>query len=884
MPELIQTKLNRPVTSHDIIARPELFSLLDVSHAAPLTLISAPAGYGKSTLVSAWLQQREFLYGWLSLDEEDNHLLLVASYLIAAIQTQNPHIGANTTAMLRAPLQPSESTLTRTLINDLNAIEQDCWLVLDDYHLIHDATVHRLIAALLRYPPPKLHLILLTREEPPLPLSPLRGSGQLLEIGADHLRFSEDEAGAFLTTLLGYLPDGHTALQMIQKIEGWPIGLSLLAYSLRQQIDISGTLANGRSLDLQYIIDYFSQEVFAHVAVQTRTFLMATSLLENVCSALAQTLLPEADIGGHLLVRLWKSNLFVVPVDTQGEWYRYHDLFRQFLRQEAKKQFVPSEIQHMQRVAARWYEDRGMLDEAFHHVLLLDDLNDAVQFVIRHRHRLLDREQWSKLEIWLEHLPPDQVRQQPALLITQALIASNRGRFKAVEQLLNHAESLLARAPEAWDIESLRGEIDLLRGALITWSGDGAVMVELSQRALDRLPEGQSFVRVAAHTILAAGWRFLGRHQYANDYLYHLYENESTRGNISQATLLLFVICVLLWQDSELYLLQIRAQALLALGKQHQRSESVAAAHYFLGCAAYNQNNLADAIDHLQQAIAVPYLLQTLYYVHGVCALAHAYQRTGRPDDALGVISAASRVVLEMQVGELTLLLDACRIEIGLWRSIQAEAENWFQQTRLSMQPFNRGFYDPLYTRLKIALLRGSPSDLAQAEAILAQFDQAMGGKSLNRRNQIQSLLYRAWLANQLGDRAAALSMLREALRLAEPGGCIRPIADLVPVLGDLLQELHNHGVAVSFIDVILDASAHTLLAPLAHVPLEPLSEREMDVLLLLADDLTNDEISQRLFIAVGTVKQHTHRIYRKLRVSNRDQAVRLARSLKLLS
>lgn len=882
MQDILQTKLNRPVSGHNFVSRLRLLKLLDASRTVPLTVVSAPAGYGKSRLVGDWLEQRTIPYGWLALDEEDNHLFQFTRYLIATLHMQNPQIGANVLAMLRAPIVPTDKVLIRTLINDLNSIEQDCWLVLDDYHVIHNEAVQHALTTLLHHAPPKLHLIVITRAEPSLPLATLRARGQLVEIGIEKLRFSPQETADLLKAFLGYALDEDTVVRIHRQTEGWAVGLRLLSYSLSQKIDLPSTLTED-SFDLRHFTDYFSVEVFAQVAERTRTFLMATSLLDTVCPALAHALLPDQDGDcAAILARLWQNNLFVTPIDDQGEWYRYHDLFRVFLRQQATEQFAPFEIERLHRTAARWYQDQGSLDKALHHALRLTDPSDAVQFVIHYRHNLLDREQWTLLERWLDCLPKEQIQRQPELLVTQALIANNRGRLQTVDRLLKQAEILLITRPETPETTALRGEIDLLRGSLVGWSGDGSSMVHLSQRALDRLPEDRRFVRTGAATVLAAGWRFMGRQQIANDYLYRLYEYESTQGYISQATLLLFVMCIFMWNDNDLTLLQIRAQALLTLGHQHQRPESVAIAHYFLGCAAFQQDDLSGAVEHLEQAIANPYLLQTFYYAQGVCALAHAYQRLGRPGDALSAIDAAAQIMLEMQVGELPLLLDACRIEISLWRGVQAGAEHWVQQISPSLQPLYRGFYDPTYTRLKILLLRGTPADLEQAETVLAGFQQVLTDLPY-RRHQLQVRLYKAWLANQRDDRADALSALREALRLAEPDDSVRVFADLVPVLSDLLQDLHHQDIAADFISVIFAASADTPLPPLVYSSRASLSEREQEVLTLLARGLSNDEISRHLFIALGTVKQHTHRIYRKLGVNNRDQAVRLARSLKLL-
>ena len=378
---ILSTKLHRPPLAKDHLHRQHLLDRLEKNVHRPLTLVSAPAGYGKSTLLSCWLESCDLLSGWVSLDENDNDLRVFLSYFLAAVRTQFPDACNKTNAMLNSSALPSGSVLTHSLVNELDQIGSSFVLVLDDYHAISDKTIHGLIAELLQHPPGPLHLVLSSRVDPPLPLASFRARNQMTEIRVRDLRFSPEETGAFLEQLIGAPVDDIAAAILQEKTEGWITGLRLALLSLRHRSDLNRMLEN-LPAESRYVADYLLAEVLLNQPEEKLEYLLATAILDRFCAPLCDAVcvpgskFGECKIGGEQFLNwLEKSDLFVVPLDEQGRWFRYHHLFQQLLQSRLKQRFDPDEISALQMRASCWFAENDLIDEAIQYALAAGDLS-----------------------------------------------------------------------------------------------------------------------------------------------------------------------------------------------------------------------------------------------------------------------------------------------------------------------------------------------------------------------------------------------------------------------------------------------------------------------------------------------------------------------------
>ena len=408
---LIQTKLHRPPMATDHLHRKHLLDRLDHHRQRPLTLVSAPAGYAKRTLVSCWLETCDLPCAWVSLDKNDNDLMQFLSYLVAAVQTIFSDACRKTRSILKAAETPPLPILIGNFINELDRIDKAFILVLDDYHLIREGAVHDLLNELLKYPPDPMHLVLATRRDPPLPLHTLRARSRVTEIRVQDLRFSPVETAAFLQQILKTPVDEATAAMLEERTEGWVTGLRLAALSLRHRSDLGRVLAD-LPADNRYVMDYIVGEVIAQQSPEVQKFLLTTSALDRFCAPLCDAVCPPGTCvitGREFLKSLEQSNLFVIPLDEQHRWFRYHHLFRRLLQRLLKRKTSPDDIAALHKKAGTWFAEKGLLDEAFRHMLSSGDIPAAARLVAQHRHELMNREQWHLLDRFLHQLPTDSI-------------------------------------------------------------------------------------------------------------------------------------------------------------------------------------------------------------------------------------------------------------------------------------------------------------------------------------------------------------------------------------------------------------------------------------------------------------------------------------------
>lgn len=897
---LIQTKLHRPPAVAGLVPRAHLVERLENGRGRPLTLVSAPAGYGKSTLVVSWLEVCDCPSTWISLDENDNDLRLFLSYLLAAVRKLFPGACGQTEVLVNAAELPPARVVAGSLINGLDEIPEPFIIVLDDYHLIDAAPVHDLMGELLQYPPRPLHLVVIARKDPPLPISALRARSQANEIRTRDLRFTPVETKQFLEQALNLPVDDDASKALGQKTEGWVTGLRLAVLSSRSHDDL-GRTDLGFLGDNPMTADYVAEEVLSKLPPSVHRFLMATavptrfcaSLCETLCAALDETRPMEHD--GHWFVDwIVNANLFVIPLDVRNRWYRYHHLFQQILVQRLETHWGRNVVNRQHRTASQWFEENGFVEEAIYHAGKCGAPQEIGRLIARHQSDLLNHEQWARLSSWLQRLPADLVDNDAELQLLSAWSLDNRVRLEEAWQALDRAESLrLAMPPKAARADRLMGGIHALRSRQSHENTDGTAAVAHAEKALTLLPEVCQNERGFAIGLMAAGFLLMGQLARALDVIHGTLKDERLPRGILQARLLA-ILCYLNWMEMDMPALKLTAAEYMALGDEAGLMESRAGGRYFLGIAQYLCNDLDAAESTLGPMLEDRFLLaSTAGSVQGAFALSAVYQARGQEEKASTTLRTVAEHMFRIRNLPMLALVRAHAADLQLHQGRIAEALKWAENFDPEpLTPMYR-FCAPQMTLARVLLAEGSDDRLRRAEELLDRLTVYLT-RTHNRRFLVEALAMKAMVAHRLKDDAEAAETLTQALTLATPGGGIRVFVDLGPACLKLMSRLDLDADATAFAGRAILAyqpsarSSHTVAqkphidAPSEYL-VDPLSAREKEILQLLARRLSNAEIAERLFISPKTVKAHLYNIYQKLHVGSRRKAVVKARALGMI-
>jgi LuxR family maltose regulon positive regulatory protein len=872
---LIQTKLHQPQIPAGLVARARLSEMLEGYRQRPLTLVSAPAGYGKSTLISSWLQGVDYPNAWVSLDEHDDDLAVFLSYFLAAIQKISPGSMADNRAMLKLPQLPPMKILVGSMLNELNEINDKYVLVFDDYHYIREKSIHALISELLLHPPPTLHLVLGTRSDPQISLANMRAQGKVTEIRAQDLRFTVEEASLLLQNLLSRVVDEDTVTSLAERTEGWVTGLRLAAMAMRYRVG-TGSIQGHLSANNRYVSNYLLSEILDSQVKVYADWLVKSSIFERFNAGLLEAVLGSEAEGDVLVINgqvflewLESSNMFVIPLDDQGEWYRYHHLFCQFLEQELERRASQKEIIEMHCRASDWYAQNGFVEEALKHALAAGDSPTALELVAHHRHDLMNQDKWNRLDHWLNLFPASTIEDNLDLLMTRAWLAYYlRYDIAGSMYALTLVDALLEDgADDEKESNLISAELAALRSHFLYWETDSEGAVAAAQSA--------------ALVGLAGGYQLLGEMDKAEGTLSMALQNGLFQNPSSNARLL-FGLCFMYWPHGDLNKLINSAEHLLKLSEQHNMPWSGSYAHYYLGIAHYERNELSKAEEHLGIVYQNPFHYPMQNVGQSAFSLALTYQAQGQLEKAEEVFRAISDLAFEAHNEFFIQLSIILRIELRLLQGHKLAAASWAQDYKPGELKSMHRFYMPELIKIKALLAEGSSSSVDKAAE---QLERLLEHAEKNHANivLIKARSLKALLAETLGDESMAMEELGKAVQMAEPHGIIRPFVDLGPNMAALLKQLHSRGMSDAYIALILKAFKPG--EPAAEIVnqkglIDPLTNRELEILALLAQQLRNKEIADRLVISDGTVRQHTHNIYQKLGVNTRWQAVIKANEL----
>jgi LuxR family transcriptional regulator, maltose regulon positive regulatory protein len=796
--------------------------------------------------------------------------------------------------------EPPAEELAISLVNELCNVSPDFLLVLDDYHRVKSQPVHELIETLLEHMPPSLHLVLATRADPPLPLATLRAGHKILELRAGDLRFTPDEVEAFFEQFVGLEADPGLLAALAQRTEGWVVGLRLAALWLREGRELTAPARSfgGNSRD---VIEYLVAEVLSQQPKVLQEILARSSILERFCAPLLDALIdpapgtdsrPFAGGGRQALEWMEQANLFLVPLDDKGIWYRYHHLFRELLQHRLLSESSEESVASLHARAADWFASRGLVEEALHHALAAGDAPRAARLVERQRHALLDGENWYTLLRWVDQLPEELIHQRPGLLLSRAWHQQWRWQYATMPPLLEKVEELLSRDPEGTteaERQILRGEIDVLWSALSFARGDGPRCLEYAQRAGERLPAALSYVRSTCFEYLAWGYQLIGQAQRGIHILEEALASDEAREVLFTARMLLG-LAVIYYLSGDLRLQEQMASRLLRLSPERSLALSRPWAYLIAGVGCYQKNRLEEAATHFLAVTQHPYTANAATSHAAMLALALTYQAQGRPEAATQVAEESLEFALETRHPRQMIESHAFRARLALLQGDLKAAQRWTRDVTAEDLPARALFPEvPRVTLARVLLAQGTRDSLQEASRILeGMVAIARGGHSAP--HTIELLALQALVSEAQGKGQEALDLLRQSLELAQPAGFLRVFVDLGPAMIPLLSRLAESESEPGYIRRILAVFApapeqgkkrRDPTAPPEVV--EPLTNREQEILELLARRLSDKEIAQALHISAYTVSKHTSNLYGKLQAAGRRQAVSKARALGIL-
>jgi LuxR family maltose regulon positive regulatory protein len=895
---ILHTKLHRPPITAHIVPRTRLIDLLEHGVRHPLTLIAAPAGYGKSILASQWLELSALPGAWVSLDTSDNDLRVFVGYVLEAIQHVFPQQEFKSQSLLRAAELPSIPVITRYLLNDLDTLSARFILVLDDFHRIHTAAIYDFIGQLLVHPSPIMHLALLTRRDPPLPLLSLRSRGMVTEITTAHLRFTLAETQALWERLLPITITDKTARILEEQMEGWVTGLHLAALSISNQADQERVI-DGLLETPQYVQDYLIQEVLAHVPPQFRPYLPHSAIVDRFCAPLCDAL-SAVDAKGHqtaaeasgqdFIEWVIQTNLFVITLDATHRWLRYHHLFQDILQRELHQQATAQEIAMLHARASAWFESQGLITDAIVHALAAGDVVRAAEIIEGYRHDEFMADRWYVVQRWLTMLPAGITQERPALLLTKAWIANCRHHLGQIPLIIEQLESLFAG--QTVDT-TLLGEFAFFQGNIQYWEGQAERSQQRLEKALSLLTVKQNHIQGESELLLGLARCMAGQKERVVRALEERLQGVDSPEGYFHSRLLAGLVFIHLLCGN-LSRARMEAQRLHRVATTSRIRNTAAWSAYLTACTHLHANELDAASHHFTRAAEQRYVLETQAEIDALAGLALTQQLMQQPDVAAETMDRLLDFVWEMDAPHYVAMAHSCRARLFLLRGELAPALQWARSVTATLTPSALFMWleVPSITQARVLIAGGDEESVGQALELLRAIRQQSEACRFTCQT-IEVAVLQTLALEKLGRSDGALEALEEAVALAQPGGWIRPFVEAGPLMADVLKRLHKQNVAVHYIPRILDAfsdqaaSSPTLpvtASPHPQLLSEPLTHRELDVLALLSQRLHNREIAEKLFITTATVKGHLKNIYQKLDASNRREAVENAKALGILA
>lgn len=906
MSNLILTKLHRPTLPPNRIPRPYLIDRLNegLQSGRRITLVSAPAGFGKTTCISEWVESLAIPVTWLSLDPADDDPGRFFTYLIAALQVMDRGSGSETPGLLKTGSVPSSNSISAVLINDIIEADTPFMLVMDDLHVIKNGIILQVLEDIVSKPPPKFYLVMISRDDPPLPLARLRANNQLTEIRAGDLRFTVDETAEFLKRMAHLELSGEDVAALEERTEGWVASLQLAMLAMKGRSNVSSFI-NAFAGSHVYVADYLVEEVLSQQPEDMQTFLMKTSILERMNAGLCEAITGKKD-GQEVLESLLQSNMFVIPLDDERRWFRYHHLFRDLLQSNLRRALPPEEIDELHARAVAWYEQNGFLREAVNHALAAKDFERAAPLIDQVAHEILYTGQVSTLRRWLEALPETIYRAHPQLRFYELWVDILQARIKLSDPDVRESISMLKSLPSSPENDRLRGELMAVACRAMVLSGEVSQGIQVAQEALAYLPEKDLASRARVHSALLTAYWFEGQEEKAESGYEDCLREAIAAGDLRLAAHTMMAQGLIQRDYGRLHDAARTFRPIIDLGNRegvdpnkieglHKTFYPAGQGHIGLGSIHLEWNDLDTSEQHLRRGIDLCRRGGLDGVFVGRVQMSRLLQARGDLERAireLPSLSRSSQRVDAFQIAER-------QIRISLAGGDTDGASRWAEplikiiNTEPAAAPLPSLFLEMIQAVIvRVYLAQG---ELIRASALLDRL-QASAEQGGRMARLIEVHLLRALLAQKEHHGSVgpdAIVEFEHALELAEPEGFallfLEEGSALIPLLNAILDRKMAPKPPKQYARTLLRAlrkyGKPAIVVPSGEAVglVESLTPREMEVLQLIAAGDSNQAIAEKLVITVRTVKKHISNIYGKMGVSNRTRAVARAREFGLL-
>jgi len=908
---ILTTKLFVARPQAPLVQREHLSSKLDEILRRKITLISAPAGFGKTTAIGAWIEGAGVPSGWISLDAGDNDPARFLAYLVEALRSVHPDVGEAVRTALSSPTAPPVEALLPLLVNDLASIREDYILVLDDYHLITDRHVHDALLFILDHTPGSLHIVVTTRVDPPVPLARLRVRGDLMEIRASDLRFSSFEALRFFNDLMGLTLDERQMEALQAKTEGWAAGLQMAALSLQGRSDIDAFITAFTGAD-RYVIDYLLEEVLAQLPEEQQRTMLELSLLDRFNGSLCEAVTGITS-GAELLIDLERRNLFLIPLDNRREWYRYHHLFADLLHRRLRQQYQGS-VPELHRRASLWFEGEGNIAEAIEHARIARDGDLLARLFETYWHQVLDSYDYGAMLDWLDLIPAPLVNDSPRLQMLRVWGLVNVLRFRDAMESLDRMEPLLESMADDELRRELTGHANLIRAVVARDSGDKEGAVIYAERALELLPDlpvtSPKYIWNASVStllsILGGAYSLTGDYARAVSAFEQALQSSRAAGDHASA---LIAYSNISREHMAYGRITAAARTIEQMEEEETkipyRVENIAAVPFQVRARVhYERFELDAAREAALRAVAAASPRRPTQVLEVNRILMTIEDASGNWDEALRLIEKMEAIALAPHEMGVVRIFPMIRAQIALRMDDPVPAIEWMEEKfkgdgwdDFDVAGAGNVVHWEQLLRARALLELERWDDVDRLLRLLHEGFARHGLLSL----QIEAMLLRVMADQRRGNHAAALDLLVEALRIAAPEGLVRPFAyvarDIVRLLAGAQKRAPQLRLPSAFLRRVCDAcglgSSDRSSEPGGEEPairagsaledMVPLTSREVEILGLLAQGYSNQKIAERLYVSINTVKTHVSNLFEKLGASSRVDALLRARSARLL-
>ena len=895
---ILRTKLYKPLVKDHYVIREDIIDSLEENRQNPLTLVVAAAGFGKSVTVSQWLNKTKVRSCWLSLDDEFNDVLTFFFYLVHAIRTVFPESLTELHTLVHGTETPPLKILIRYLINDLNELPEEFIIVLDDYHRINNSTIYKTIDTILNNPPGDVHMVVISRRDPPINITKIRSYDNLFDLRMSRLRFSTDEIVTLAKKYLSIEITRDQASILEQKTEGWIVGLRMTLMRIAKSENVEDTIEELK-IDQQNLHQYLAEEVLLRQPESMRKLLLVASISDRFSREFLEAVLESEDENAlypdnALFDQLISSTLFIIPLDEEGHWYRFHHSFYDFLSKHFEIEFTKEQILAYHKKASLFFEENQLFDQAIRYAVKSDDVNRIVQIFERHKHKLLDRDEFTRLKNWIELVPDAFIDTQPQILLTRAFLYDTTADYQAMKNDLALAESILPGLPADTETSGhMWGEYYAIRSCLSYITGNTEEALNNSKEALNLLPHRSTYLRAFVLAYRSLALQNSGQVKKVSKML-ETSINEMSSASTSRLRILLIKSMVYAFEGNLPVILDSALQyRQISLVKKLYVSFTYAI--YYVGAVYYLRNELdkvAEVIDEIQDYYYAgrPFWILNCLFIRGFTLLAQ-----GKTSELEILLQKLDTFVDDYDNQKFQKFVNAFKIELTLRQNNMVEVWQLSKDADFEIYPPIFYFYFPQLTHIRLLMSSGKPEKIADARTRLNQLIEF--GRSTYRKNLlIQALPLQALLYQKTGNEKNAVKTLNEALTLAKPTGHIRSFLDLGAPMQEMIEALYRKRPDDTYLAKIEKAfkeeqvnlskmsgqrSATLPIFPVTEI--EKITKREIHLLQLVEEGYQNKEIAEKLHVAPDSIKKSLYRLYQKLNVHNRTSAISKAVKMDLI-